>query len=348
MWFEQSVASVDVGAQQRASERQGTLTKPPGSLGRLESLAIQLAGLQGRELPQIDGVYIGVFAGDHGVADEGVSAFPQVVTGEMVKNFARGGAAISVMARMHQARLEVFNCGTVGELAPMDGVLDRRVAAGTQNLARQAAMSEAQLQQALAIGQEAVTRAKQNGANVFIAGEMGIANTTAATAVACALLSKPAAQIVGPGTGIDAAGVAHKAQVIEQALALHSLAANAPLEALRCVGGFEIAAMTGAYIAAAQQGMTIVVDGFIASASALLACRINAGVRDWMVFAHASAEPGHVAMMNALDAKPLLDLGMRLGEGSGAAVAVSLLQAACALHGQMATFAQAGVSEKSN
>jgi nicotinate-nucleotide--dimethylbenzimidazole phosphoribosyltransferase len=226
-------------------------------------------------------------------------------------------------------------------------VLSHRAANGTANFAREAAMSEAQLATALQAGREAVNRAITAGAQLFIGGEMGIANTSAATAMACALLQRPAVELVGPGTGLQADGVSHKAQVIEQALALHRNAMVSPLAVLRCVGGFEIAALCGAYIAAAQQGLPVLLDGFISSSAALLALRVNPAIAPWLMLSHASAEPGHAAIVDAIGGQPLLDLGMRLGEGSGAAMTVPLLRLACELHNNMATFAEAGVAEKS-
>ena len=345
-WLAQACAVLDETARAAALARQGQLTKPPGALGRLEDLAVQLAAWQGTERPGMSRIHISVFAADHGVAEEGVSLFPQAVTAEMVRNFARGGAAISVLAKHLNANLEVINLGTVSVVEPWANVRDQRVAAGTANFARHAAMTAAQRDAALHAGRDAALRAKQNGAQLFIGGDMGIANTTSASAIACALLQASPDLLAGPGTGLDSKGVAHKARVIEQSLALHKLSHDDPLEVLRCVGGFEIAGLTGAYIAAMQQGIPVFVDGFISSVAALLAVRIHPAARDWMLFAHTSAEPGHQHVLDALDARPLLQLGMRLGEGSGAAVAVPLLQLACALHGSMATFAEAGVSEQ--
>lgn len=331
----------------RAAEaHQACLTKPPGALGRLEETAIQLATLQGHERPCVDRVYIVVFAADHGVANEGVSAFPQSVTAEMVKNFARGGAAISVLARTLGARLEVVNLGTVEDPGPLDGVLSLRLGPGSANLCRQAAMDEQQLARALHAGRQAAERARLDDAQLFIGGEMGIGNTTSAAALACALLHIPPARLAGPGTGLDARGVAHKSEVIGRALERHAPHLDAPMEALRRLGGFEIAALTGGYMACAHMGLPVLVDGFIASVAALTAARLCRGAENWFMFAHTSAEPGHQAVLEALDAQPLVDLGMRLGEGSGAAIVVPLLRMACALHNEMATFAEAGVSEK--
>ncbi|MBL8263372.1 MAG: nicotinate-nucleotide--dimethylbenzimidazole phosphoribosyltransferase [Xanthomonadaceae bacterium] len=346
-WWAQPAAALDRNAARTAHARQQTLTKPPGSLGRLEALVEHLAGCQGVACPKLDTVWISVFAADHGVAEEGVSAFPQVVTGEMVRNFASGGAAISVLARTLGATLDVVNLGTVNDPGEIDGVLRAIIAPSTANFCRSPAMTHAQCEDALRIGAERVARARAAGADLFIGGEMGIANTTAATALACALLDESPGVLAGAGTGLDDAGIARKVAVIERALQLHAGAVD-PFDRLRCLGGFEIAALAGACIAAAQARMPVLVDGFIVTAAALAAVRMNPGVRDWLLFSHRSRERGHARLLDALGAEPLLDLGMRLGEGSGAAVAVPLLRSACALHAGMATFAQAGVSEKSS
>ncbi|MEX2481609.1 MAG: nicotinate-nucleotide--dimethylbenzimidazole phosphoribosyltransferase, partial [Gammaproteobacteria bacterium] len=323
-------------------------TKPPGALGRLEEIAIRLAALQGTAQPNIAQVYITVFAGDHGIAAEGVSAFPQEVTAEMVKNFARGGAAICVVARILGAELEVINLGTAFDTGPVEGVQHYALGPGTANFTQGPAMDVHQLACALSAGRHATERARLKGAQLFIGGEMGIGNTTAASALACALLDAPAAKLAGPGTGLDAQGVARKTEVICRALERHSRHHGTPMEALRRLGGFEIAALTGSYIACAHIGLPMLVDGFISSVAALAATRLCAGAGEWMLFSHASAEPGHRTVLEALDARPLLDLGLRLGEGSGAAVAVPLLRMACALHNEMATFAEAGVSGKND
>lgn len=344
-WLETPAAPLNAAAQEAARVRQTQLTKPPGSLGELEDIAIRLAGMQGTQTPALERVRIAVFAADHGIAAEGVSAFPQEVTGQMILNFARGGAAISVLARNLGAALEVVDVGSVWDGEALPGVVVQKAARGTANFRRQPAMDGKQLAAALQAGRDAVERARKEGAQLFIGGEMGIANTTAATALACALLNRSAGEIAGPGTGLDAAGVARKASIIDQALALHRPAMNSPLEALRHVGGFEIAALAGAYIACAQAGLPVLVDGFIASAAALAAQKIRPDAANWWFYGHASAEPGYVHLMQALDARPLLNLGLRLGEGSGAALALPVLRLAAALHGQMATFGAAGVSQ---
>lgn len=343
-WVRADCAQADAGAETAARARQSRLTKPPGSLGRLEAVAIALAALQRREQPRVDRVWISVFAADHGVAAEGVSAFPQAVTGEMVRNFATGGAAISVLARELGARLEVVNLGLVNDPGAIDGVRQAVIAASSGNICEVPAMTPAQLQAALAAGADSIAVASADASELFIGGEMGIANTTAATALACALLGEDPDQLAGAGTGLDAAGIHRKAAVVRRALARHA-AADTALEQLRCLGGFEIAALTGACISAAQAGLPVLVDGYITTVAALAAVRINPGVRPWLLFGHRSRERGHDALLGALHAEPLLDLGMRLGEASGAAAAVPLLRLACALHATMATFEQAAVSE---
>ena len=342
-WFDDPIPAPDETTRAAASERQAQLTKPPGSLGRLEALGVALASMQRTQQPRIEQVWITVFAADHGVVAEGVSAFPQAVTAEMVRNFARGGAAISVLAREWGARLDVVNVGTAQPLEELPGVLDARVGPGTANFVHEPAMSVEQLHDALMAGHHAADRAAINGAQLFIGGEMGIGNTTSAAAIACSLLGRPAAQLAGPGTGLDTVGVTRKALAIERALA--KLRSDKPLEALQRLGGFEIAALTGAYLRCGQLGLPILVDGFIATVAVLVAVRLRPELARWLFYAHCSAEPGHRRLLEALDAKPLLDLEMRLGEGSGAAVALPILRAAAALHASMATFDEAGVSQ---
>ena len=343
-WLALPCAVPDAAAAERAAARQARLTKPPGSLGRLEALAMQLAALQGSDRPAVERVQVCVFAGDHGVAAQGVSAFPQAVTAQMVANFVASGAAVSVLARAQGAALEVVKLGTAADTGTLPGVVDARIAPMTADFTLAPAMSDAQLAAALDAGRAAVQRAVRAKAQVLIGGEMGIANTTAAAALACALLGEQPATLSGPGTGLDAAGVAHKAAVIGRALALHGPHVDSPLEALRRLGGFEIAALAGAAIACAQAGLPLLVDGFIVTAAVLAAVRIQPGVHDWLLFAHRSAEPGHARLLAALDAAPLLALDMRLGEGSGALAALPLLRLACAAHAGMATFDEAGIA----
>ena len=338
------IAEITVAAITQAEERQSQLTKPPGSLGKLEDLAIMFSAIQKTQQPKVDNVHITIFAADHGVANEGVSAFPQVVTTEMVKNFSRGGAAISVLAKELKAKLEVVDLGTVIDAGELEHVISSRIALGTANFSEQAAMTEEQLEQALDAGAEAVQRAIDAGAHVFVGGDMGIANTTSATAMACAYLNKAAIELTGAGTGLDEKGISHKADVIQKALAKHNASSLSALDILRFFGGFEIAALTGAYIYAAQQGLPVVIDGFITTAAALAAVVIKPDSDKWFIYAHQSHEQGHKLVLKALNADPLINLNLRLGEGSGAAIAIPLLRQACAIHSNMATFAEASVS----
>ncbi|MFJ2282850.1 nicotinate-nucleotide--dimethylbenzimidazole phosphoribosyltransferase [Pseudomonas sp. NPDC087803] len=345
-WWLNPCQSVNAEIVEQAAARQQQLTKPAGSLGRLESVAVQLAGLQGQIKPTLDQVWIAIFAGDHGVVAEGVSAFPQEVTGQMLLNFVSGGAAISVLARQLDAQLEVVDLGTVTPSLNLPGVRHLHIGPGTANFVKGAAMTRAQGELALQAGRDSVLRAKAAGAQLFIGGEMGIGNTTAASALACALLDCPVAHLTGPGTGLNAEGVSHKAQVIERALALHAAQRGDALQTLFNLGGFEIAALVGAYLACAQEGVAVLVDGFICTVAALVAVRLNPACREWLLFGHRGAEPGHRHVLETLNAEPLLELGLRLGEGSGAALAVPLLRLACDLHGQMATFAEAAVADR--
>ena len=347
-WWQGDCLAVNEKVKTEAQERQSILTKPAGSLGLLEDVAITLAGLLGDDKPEIKKPLITIFAADHGVVAQGVSAFPQAVTVEMIRNFVKGGAAISVLAQVNQAQLNVVNCGTALDIDfadDYDALLNKPVAAGTADLSQQSAMTEQQLEQALSIGQQVVEQGKKDGIDLFIAGEMGIGNTTPAAALGCAYLSQTATLMTGRGTGIDDAALNNKINVIEKALARLTLTELAAEQILQELGGFEIAAIAGAYIRCAQLGVPIVVDGFITTAAALAACRMNPQVHDWLLFSHQSQEQGHQHMLQALEAKPLLNLGLRLGEGSGAATALPLLRQACALHNGMATFAEASVSE---
>ncbi|WP_321848462.1 nicotinate-nucleotide--dimethylbenzimidazole phosphoribosyltransferase [Pseudomonas paraveronii] len=345
-WWLNPCKASDALAYQQALARQQQLTKPAGSLGQLEALAVQLAGLQGRVKPMLEQVWIAIFAGDHGVVAEGVSAYPQEVTGQMLHNFVSGGAAISVLAQQLTAQLEVIDLGTVTPSLNLPGVRHLNIAAGTANFVNAPAMTEAQGRLALQAGRDSARRALASGAQLFIGGEMGIGNTTAASALACALLDCPVSDLTGPGTGLDAQGVSHKVAVIERALAVHAAQRGDALQTLFNLGGLEIAALVGAYLACAQDGIVVLVDGFICSVAALVATRLNPACREWLVFGHRGAEPGHRHVLHSLDAQPLLELGLRLGEGSGAALAVPLLRLACALHGQMATFAEAAVADR--
>lgn len=346
-WWLNSVAEISLPNREAALARQQELTKPEGALGVLEALAVNFAGWQGTDMPELNHIDIRVFAADHGVVAEGVSAYPQAVTVEMIKNFARGGAAISVLARQANANFSevnftVVNMGTVVEAPVRDSVINVELAPGTNNFCQMPAMDEDTVQQALSEGAAQV----EEDADLFVGGEMGIGNTTATAALTSAFLDLSPDITVGRGTGIDDEALTKKRDAVTRALKLHEGDIKTPLDTLRCLGGLEIAALAGAYISAAQKGIPSVVDGYICTVAALTACRLNPGVRDWLLFSHCSAEPGHHYLLEALSAVPLLDFGLRLGEGSGAALVLPLLQSACHLHGDMATFAEANVSRR--
>ncbi|MBS3804127.1 MAG: nicotinate-nucleotide--dimethylbenzimidazole phosphoribosyltransferase [Oleiphilaceae bacterium] len=343
-FWNQELPTLDTGAMDRARRHQDSLTKPPGSLGRLETAAIQICGQQNTDEPAVDRIHITIFGADHGVCVEGISAFPQVVTGQMIANFANDGAAISILAHSLGAHLEVINLGTASPLGPLTGVRDESIGPGTGNIAEEPAMTRDQLEKALASGRQAAQRAADSNAQLFIGGDMGIGNTTTAGAVGCILLGAPPERLAGHGTGLDIAGVSHKAAIIRRALRRHGDDSD-PLAILASLGGFEIAALAGAFIGCAQKRIPVLVDGFIVSVAALAAVRLNPGLRDWLHFAHHSGEHGHGRVLEALHARPLLDLDMRLGEASGAALAAPLLRAACELHTRMASFSDAGVSD---
>jgi len=345
-WLYEPLLIPDAEAEEAARSRQPQLIKPPGSLGRLEDIAIRLAGMQGTDRPSVEDVQIAIFVGDHGVAAEGVSAFPQQVTSQMIRLFSQGGSAISVLAQALHAPLDIVNLGTAHDCELSDDVTNYNLGPGTANFIHGPAMTESQLDQSLFAGCEAIDCAQLADAQLLVVGEMGIANSTSATALACALLNAPPEQLTGPGTGLDANGVTHKIKIIQRALDMHHDHLTSPMEALRRVGGFEIAALTGAYIRCAQVGLPVIVDGYIASVAALAAQRLHPGIEQWQLFSHLSTEPGHRHVLTALDAKPLLDLDLCLGEGSGAAVLIPIVRLACALHNNMATFAEAQISEK--
>lgn len=335
------VAPVNTHSMQQAAARQAQLLKPPAALGMLESIAIRLAGLQSTPLPRVDRITICIFAADHGVAAENVSAFPQAITAQMLYHFTQGGAAIHVLAEALGAELDVVDLGTVDPQRTLPGVRHIRIGPGSANFTTQPAMTSAQFDLALEAGRDSVERALRNNAQLFIGGEMGIGNTTSATAVGCGLLELPPHRLAGPGSGLDASGITRKINVIERALALHRPHCRHASDYLRRLGGFEIVALAGAYIECARRGLPALVDGFICSIAALAAMRMEPGCEQWLLFSHVSAEPGHRLVLDALEAAPLIDLGMRLGEASGAAVAVPLLRLACTLHEKMATFAEA-------
>lgn len=353
-WLTQAIKTPNQDFAEQAKQRQNQLTKPAGALGRLEEIAIQLAALLESAQPLIKNPQIVIFAADHGVACENVSNYPQSVTLEMINNFLSGGAAISVLAQQVGATLSVVNAGTIADKEDLNQkqtlatantqYYQQKIANGSQNFCQQAAMSEQQLYQGLNLGRWHIQNMQQQSVDLFIGGEMGIGNTSAATAILCKLLNLNAAMVCGPGTGLDHAGLQHKIACIDKALSLHTAIVNTPLNTLRYFGGFEIVALTGAYISCGQLGIPVLVDGFICSVAALLAIKLKPALKDWLIFSHQSHEPGHQVILQHLNCKPLLQLNMRLGEASGAATALPLLKIACAIHNNMATFEQASIS----
>jgi nicotinate-nucleotide--dimethylbenzimidazole phosphoribosyltransferase len=346
-----AIPPIDVRAGEAARARQLQLTKPPGSLGRLEDLACWFAARSRSPLPAPPRCEIFVFAGDHGVAERGVSAFPQSVTAQMVANFARGGAAINVLASLEDCRIEVVDVGVASNEASPANVRNERVRPGTRDLAATAAMTLDELRAALSAGERCARAAIERGAQLLIAGEMGIANSTSAACLICAFTGATPARVVGRGTGVDDAGLARKREVVEIALARVSKSAAGirdPLHTLAELGGLEIAAIAGFYLEAARQGIPVMLDGYISTAAALAAAAIEPRAVDWMLASHASAEAGQRFALEKLQLVPLLDLGLRLGEGTGAALALPLVRAALALHARMATFGEAGVSGSTN
>ncbi len=339
-----TVAVVNIEIEQQARGHQDNLTKPRGALGRLEDVACWFAARQGKMPPDTLKPHITVFAGDHGVCDEGVSAFPSVVTGEMVKNFARGGAAINVLARQCGASLSVVDVGVISDMSELGGIEHHKVRPGTANLLHEAAMSEAECAAAIEVGRAEAKAAMNNGANLLIAGDMGIGNTTASACIICRLVDASADTVVGFGTGVDDAGRKLKVDVVTKAL--QRISGTVDAQVLQELGGLEIAAMAGFYLQAAESGVPVLIDGFIASAAALAAKEIEPAVCDWMLASHISHENGHALALDALGLSALIDFEMRLGEGSGAALVVPLLQSAIALHNEMATFESAGVTDK--
>lgn len=322
-------------------------TKPVGSLGRLESLALQLALIQDTPTPRLAAPHILVCAGDHGAAKAGVSAYPQDVTWQMVENFLAGGAAINALTHAAGIALRVADAGVAHDFGPRPGLLDCKVAPGTASYLDGAAMSAEQCAQAMGHGAAAVDTIAAGGCNMLGFGEMGIGNTAAASLITHCLTGLPLSDVVGRGTGLDDAGLARKRALLERAIALYGGARDDALAVLARFGGFEIAMLAGAMLAAAQRRMVLLIDGFIVTSALLLVRRLAPAALDYCVFAHRSGEAGHGHQLRHLGVEPLLDLGMRLGEGTGAALAVPLLQAACAFMNEMASFESAGVSDKS-
>lgn len=333
------IGPLDVTAMTAARRRLDALTKPLGSLGRLEELAVQIAGISGRVPPIVHEKAIFVFAADHGVAAEGVSAYPSAVTAQMVANFLDGGAAINVLARQAGAALVIVDAGIAAKLPSHPRLISAKLGLGTSNFACEPAMTREQALAALEVGRNTFQPCQLAGM-----GEMGIGNSTSAAAIVAAATGRPAAEVVGRGTGIDDATLARKTAVVEQALQLHKPDRGDGLSLLISIGGFEIGALAGAMLAAGAARVPIVLDGFISTAAALVAVRLCPAVKDYLIAGHRSAERGHAIALADLGLRPLLDLNLRLGEGTGAALAFHLIEAACRTMQEMATFESAGVA----
>jgi nicotinate-nucleotide--dimethylbenzimidazole phosphoribosyltransferase len=341
-----SIPPVFIEVQAAARARQAILTKPAGSLGQLEDLSIQLAAITGQLRPALANKAVIIMAGDHGVAAEGVSAFPSEVTPQMVLNFVQGGAAINVLARQANARVVVVDIGVASDLVPQPGLIIRKVARGTQNMTVLPAMTRAQAEEAIAVGLRVVEQEIAKGLDLIATGDMGIGNTTPSAAIVATITGRPVAEVTGRGTGVDDAGLARKITTIEHALELHQPDRNDAIDILSKVGGFEIAGLAGIMIGGAAQRRPVVIDGFISGAAALIAAELVPAVKPYLIAAHQSVEIGHRVMLSHLGLKPLLNLNLRLGEGTGAALAFHLVEAAVHLLNEMATFAEAGVSNK--
>lgn len=348
------IQPLDQSAMNAARQRQNQLTKPAGSLGRLEELSIQLAGMQRNAKPSIKEKVIITMAGDHGVVVEGVSAYPQEVTPQMVLNFLHGGAAINVLARHASARVVVVDMGVANEIDFSDKggetppLLRRRVGSGTMNLAQGPAMKRDQAEESIQHGIEVALAEISKGADILGTGDMGIGNTTPSAAIAACILGCPPEDIVGRGTGVDEAGMERKVNAVKRGLKVNAPNPEDGLDILTKVGGFEIGGLTGVILGAASRNTPVMVDGFISTAAAMLAVTIAPQCRPYLISAHRSKEKGHALMLGWLGLKPLLELDMRLGEGTGAVLGFSLAEAACKVLNEMVTFGEAGVSEKAS
>ncbi len=338
-----SLESPNEDVRTRAQTRLDLLTKPVGSLGRLEDVAVHYLGIIGKIAPPRLDPVVFTLAADHGVTAEGVSAYPQSVTAQMVKNFVHGGAGVNVLARHAGASLCLVDMGVAGDLSQYGGLRNHKIAPGTKNFLREPAMSHEQALRSIQVGIDLAKAACADGKNLLAVGEMGIGNTTASAAIASVLTGQRVEQVTGRGTGVDDQRLKHKVSVIEQALALHQPSSSDGLDVLTKVGGFEIGGMVGLMLGAADCRLPIVLDGFITGASALIAVALEPKCREYLVASHVSQEPGHRIVLDHLGLEPLLDLRMRLGEGTGACLAVTLIHAALKLYSEMATFEEARV-----
>jgi len=339
------IKPLDEAAMAAARARQDSLTKPAGSLGRLEELSIQLAGIQGKARPVLEKKAVITMAADHGVVDEKVGNWPREVTAQMVQNFLRGGAGINALARQAGARIVFVDMGVASDLKPHPKLIVRKIDYGTKNMCLGPAMTAAQAEQAIAAGIDIINGEAEKGLDIIGTGDMGIGNTTASSALFAALSGKKVVEVTGRGTGLSDEQLEHKINVIERALAVNKPDHNKPLDVLAKVGGFEIGGLAGVILGAAAGRIPVVIDGFISGAAALIAIALAPRAKDYVIAAHCSAEAGHAAMLKYLGLKSLVNLDMRLGEGTGAALGIIIAEAAVRTLNEMATFAEAGVSE---
>ena len=348
MSIQQLIAKIqplDEAAMQAARARQDDLTKPRGSLGQLEDISVKIAGITGEVRPKLTHKVVTTMAGDHGVVAEGVSAYPSEVTPQMVMNFVFGGAAINVLSQHVGARVIIVDMGVASEL-DHPAVVNKKIALGTKNIAQGPAMTRAQAIQAIEAGAAVVEAELEKGLDILATGDMGIGNTTPSAAIAAAITGRSVQEIAGRGTGVDDEGLQRKITAIQKALDVNHPNAEDGLDTLAKVGGFEIGGLAGAILAAAAHRKPILIDGFISTAAAMVAVSLAPQTRHYLIAAHRSQELGHQIMLEWLGLEPLLDLGLRLGEGTGAALAISLVEAACKILDEMATFSEAGVSDK--
>ena len=341
----EKIEPLDEVAMERARVRQNSLTKPPGSLGRLEELSIRLAGIQGKSPPGIKEKAVMVMAGDHGVVAEKIGNWPQEVTAQMVANFLRGGAGINVIARHVGARVIVVDMGVASDLGQDANLVSQKVGRGTKNIAVGPAMTMEQAVQAVETGIELVTGEADRGLDIVGTGDMGIGNTTASSAICAVMTGKPVPEVTGRGTGLTDEQLQHKIAVIERALSINQPEPAQPVAVLAKVGGFEIGGLVGVMLGAAARRIPVIIDGFISGAAALIATALSPRLKDYLIAAHRSAEPGHRILLEQLELEPLLSLNMRLGEGTGAALGIFLAETAVRILADMATFGEAGVAE---
>ena len=342
----ENIRPVDVAAMRRARTRQRTLTKPSGSLGRLEDISVQLAGIFGTERPQTPGKTVIIAAADHGVVSQGVSGYPSEVTAQMVRNILADGAAISVLCRQLGVRRVIVDAGVAGELPSSPEIRSLCMGRGTSDISQGPAMTREQAEQCLCAGIDQAVEAANAGADLIGTGDMGIGNTTPASAIVAVLTGQSPQDTTGKGTGRSSEELAHKVAVVEQALAVNSPDPGDPLEVLAKVGGFEIGVLAGVILGGAMMRRAVVLDGFISGAAALIACSLSRVARDYLIASHRSAEKGHRLALSRLKLRPLLDLRLRLGEGTGAVLAMPVIEGAARCLAEMATFTEAGVSNR--